>query len=96
MSGGKHSWSQWYRLTQQSTLLCSSRVGKYLKKEQTMAKLPEFLKKSPALKDKVITIEDELKKGIKKQKPGRLPDFLKPGKKYSDNVLVRKPDTSTA
>ena len=60
-----------------------------------MAKLPEFLKKSPALKDKVITIEDELKKGIKKQKPGRLPDFLKPSKKYSDNVLVRKPDTST-
>ncbi len=60
-----------------------------------MAKLPEFLKRSPALKDKVKTIEDELKKGIKKQKPGRLPDFLKPGKKYSENVLVRKPDTST-
>jgi len=60
-----------------------------------MAKLPEFLKKSPDLKDKVITIEDELKKSIKKQKPGRLPDFLKPGKKYSENVLVRKPDTTT-
>tara|TARA_B100000674_G_C37756796_1_gene876003 strand:+ start:801 stop:986 length:186 start_codon:yes stop_codon:yes gene_type:complete len=59
-----------------------------------MAKLPEFLKKSPALKDKIITIEDELKKSIKKQKPGRLPDFLKPGKKYSENVSVRKPDTS--
>jgi len=59
-------------------------------------KLPKFLQRSPDLKDKIITIEDELKKSIKPQKPGRLPDFLKPGKKYSDNVLVRKPDTSTA
>jgi hypothetical protein len=28
LSGGKHSWLQWYRLTQQSTLLYSSEVEK--------------------------------------------------------------------
>lgn len=49
-----------------------------------MDSLPKFLRKNP----KVKTIEDELKKSIKKQdkNPDSLPEWLKPSKKYSSNV----------